>query len=474
MPMGAYPRCGPAGPVVRRLSVVLLLGWVAWPGRHAEAQFTERPALTLPALLSIVADSDPAVRAAEWANARAGQEVTLADSARLPTVQALAQVNRATTNNVFGMLLPQATIPSISGPPAADTRSTSVWGTAAGALLMWDAVDFGRRDAGIRAATATANAAHADWQATRLQRQVAAGEAFLTLLAAEARVRAAIAGADRARTLRLLVEAQVAAELRPGADATRAVAELARSEVDVENARLDEARARGVVAALAGTTVDALRVAADLGARSTDVFDLPTTVAHPITTAWRARVEAAASRRDAASKGGLPTLSLSGAVYARGSGALADGTLRGGSAGLRPDFFNWGIGVTVAVPLLEFKAVRARTAAASAEVSLIEARSADVARDLTIKRTTASAEVTRARQVVRLLETQVEAARTNERQVLTRYRVGLTSLTEVADAQRLLAQTESDAAVAHLAVWLAWLHVADATGDLTAFVAALR
>ncbi|MDQ3148365.1 MAG: TolC family protein, partial [Chloroflexota bacterium] len=167
-------------------------------------------------------------------------------------------------------------------------------------------------------------------------------------------------------------------------------------------------------------------------------------------------------------------VSLSGAVYGRGSGAQGDGTLRGGAAGLAPNFYNWGVGLTVAVPLLDFKAVRARTAAALADVSLAQARGAEVTRELGIRQASARAEIDRARRVDLLLTPQLEATRTTEQQILTRYRVGLATIADVADAQRLLAQTESDAAVARLAVWLALLHAADAGGDLSAFIAATR
>ncbi len=425
-------------------------------------------------LLAAVAEGEPGIRAAESVSARASQGVPLAESAFLPRLQALAQINRATTNNVFGMLLPQGTIPPISGPPATDTRSTSVWGSAAGALLTWDAVDFGRRAATLRAANASAAAAEAALQSTRLQRQVAAAEAFLTLLAAEARVRTAMAGVERARTLRQVVEAQVTAELRPGADANRTRAEFARAEVQLEDAKLDEARARIAVAALAGRPVETLRVADDLHGRPTSGLEQMATQPHPQVVEWQARAREADARRAAEAKGVLPTVSLSGAVYGRGSGAQADGTLRGGAVGLAPNFYNWGVGVTVAVPLLDFKAVRARTAAALADVSLAQARGAEVTRELGIRQASARAEIDRARRVDLLLTPQLEAARTTEQQILTRYRVGLATIADVADAQRLLAQTESDAAVARLAVWLALLHAADAGGDLSAFIAAIR
>ena len=51
-----------------------------------------------------------------------------------------------------------------------------------------------------------------------------------------------------------------------------------------------------------------------------------------------------------------------------------------------------------------------------------------------------------------------------------RYENGLTNVIEVTEAQRLLAQSEADDAVARLAVWRALLIAARSQGDLTPFL----
>jgi len=50
----------------------------------------------------------------------------------------------------------------------------------------------------------------------------------------------------------------------------------------------------------------------------------------------------------------------------------------------------------------------------------------------------------------------------------------LASITEVAEAQRLLAQAEADDAVARLGVWRALLAAAQVRGDLTPFLEQTR
>ncbi|NOT58695.1 MAG: TolC family protein, partial [Acidobacteria bacterium] len=51
-----------------------------------------------------------------------------------------------------------------------------------------------------------------------------------------------------------------------------------------------------------------------------------------------------------------------------------------------------------------------------------------------------------------------------------RYEHGLTNITEIADAQRTLAQAEIDEAVARLNVWRALLQAAKLSGDLKPFL----
>ena len=50
----------------------------------------------------------------------------------------LAQANRATRNNVFGLLLPQNVIPSISGPVLGTNNFGTAWGSAVGILVTWE------------------------------------------------------------------------------------------------------------------------------------------------------------------------------------------------------------------------------------------------------------------------------------------------------------------------------------------------
>src|ERR1700749_4957669 len=58
----------------------------------------------------------PSITAAEEQVNAAAAGIRLARTNYRPSVNAVGQVNRATRNNVFGLLLPQTVIPSTSGP----------------------------------------------------------------------------------------------------------------------------------------------------------------------------------------------------------------------------------------------------------------------------------------------------------------------------------------------------------------------
>src|SRR5262249_7709289 len=111
---------------------VALVGWyLSAASLSAQAP---GPSITLGEAVQMALKNYPALKERR-ARAQAAEEgVSVAKTAYLPRLDVLWQENRATTNNVFGMLLPQSTIFSMTGP-VLGTRSLSdsVWGSAVGA-----------------------------------------------------------------------------------------------------------------------------------------------------------------------------------------------------------------------------------------------------------------------------------------------------------------------------------------------------
>ena len=175
--------------------------------------------LTLPQAVEAALRNYPAIRVSEEQINAAAAGIQLARTAYLPRVDATAQVNRATRNNVFGMLLPtQSVIPSISGPVLGTNNFGTAWGSAIGTLVSWEPFDFGLRRATVAAATASKAQFEATLQRTRFEVVLATADAYLTLAAARETVRASQAGVDSSEVVLKTIRALVDAQLRPGAD----------------------------------------------------------------------------------------------------------------------------------------------------------------------------------------------------------------------------------------------------------------
>src|SRR3989440_12506511 len=150
---------------------------------NAAAQTPGSATLTLNDAIQLALKNYPAIKESR-ARAQAAEEgVGVARTAYLPRLDMLWQENRATTNNVFGLLFPQSTIFSMTGP-VLGTRSLgdSVWGSAGAMLVSWEAVGFGQRKAGVDVARAQTSLAKNQSALTELDVASAAADAYLTVL----------------------------------------------------------------------------------------------------------------------------------------------------------------------------------------------------------------------------------------------------------------------------------------------------
>jgi outer membrane protein TolC len=399
--------------------------------------------------------------------------IRLARTAYLPRVDALAQVNRATRNNVFGLLLPQSTIPAMSGPVIGSNNLGTAWGSAIGTLVTWEPFDFGLRRATVAAATAAQAQSEATLKRTQFEVGAAAADSYLTLVAAQETVRAAQAGVDRAEVVVRTTNALAGAELRPGADASRAQAEAAAARTQLIQAQQAVGVARAMVARFLGIEPAQLVISAPRLLQPPPEESVPSldAAANPIATEQSAVIEQTKAQLKALERSYFPRFYLQGSAYARGTSAETDGKLLGGVNGLAPSVQDYALGFTVTFPALDRPSIQAREAAQSAEVRAQTARYRQIATDLRAQWNAAVATLQGARGIAANTPLQVSAARAAVGQATARYQSGLGNIDEVAEAQRLLTQAEIDDALARLGVWRGLLGVATAAGDIQPFLA---
>ena len=441
------------------------------------AQAVTPQVFTLEQALRYAADHYPTLRAAlEQVNvATAG--VVVARSAYLPRLDSVWQSNRATANNIFGQVLPQAVVPAMSGPVLPSTSSQTVWGSVAGALFSWEPFDFGLRDAAVVSAEATVARARADQALTVLDVEHAVGAAFLAVAASERAVTAAQADLDRRDVLARAAQALADSQLRPGAEASRADAERAAAQTRLIRARQQLTVAQTVLARTLGIA-DAVRIdSAGVVGTVPAAIDSPLGAPgrHPLAIARQAAVYAARAQETVLARTDLPRVYLQSSVFGRGSGADPTGALDGGIGGLGLDRTNWAGGVQLVFPnLFDFPSLRARRAASAATTRAESARYDEAVLTIASEQQEARAMVEAARAIAANTPVQLAAAQQSEAQARARYQAGLASIVEIADSQNLLAQAEYQDEVARVDVWRALLAEAVARGDLAPFIEMVR
>ncbi len=424
--------------------------------------------LTLARAVAAASEHYPSIRVSEEQLAAARGAIDLARTAYLPRLDTHAQLNRATHNNVFGVLLPQPVIPPISGP-VTPASLNNVWGSGAGALVSWEPFDFGLRRANVAIGQASERRARAGVKLTQFEVAVLTAEAYLTLTAATAMVRAAEAGLERTRVLERTTGAVVNAGLRPGVDLSRTQAERALAETQLAQARQAVAIARVSLAQMVGVEPGTLSP----GRLLETPPELPTEAGatqHPRAQEQLAAMDEVKSREAALNRAWFPKFQLQGAAFGRGTGARTDGTSGEAYSGLGPDTGNWALGFSVNFALFDFAALRVRRQVEAHNEKAESARLEQITRELESDRNRAAAQYRGASEIARNTPVLLAAARDNERQANARYQAGLATAIEVADAQRLLTQAEIDAALANLTVWRALLAMASAAGDLGPFL----
>ena len=461
-----------------RDALVLAIFFACWAsGAGAQTPPPPPQPLTLADAIAYATDHYPAVKVAVEHVTASAAGVDVARGVYLPRLDSLWQSNRATANNVFGQILPQGVIPGLSGPVLPTASSEAVWGSATGALFSWEPVDFGLRHATVVGAQAALTQARADEGLTRLDVQDAVAAAFLDVLAAQRAVTAAQADVDRRTTLLQSVRTLVANQLRPGADQSRAEAERAAAQTRLIQAQQTLTIAQTSLTRVLGLTAGPVVIAGDPLLAKLPPVDLPSAAAsaHPLALVRQASVDQARAFEDALRRTDFPRVFVQSSVFARGSGANPSGPFDGGVGGLGLDRANWAGGVQILFPnVFDFSTLHARETGAAASTRAATASYDEALLTITSQQQTAAALLQTTRAVAANTPIQLAAAEQSETQANARYRAGLATIIEVADAQSLLAQAEVQDQLARVDVWRALLAAAAAQGDLTPFVNLVR
>jgi len=428
--------------------------------------------LTIEQAIQFGIENYPSVRTSLARVQAAKSGVDLTRTAYLPRMDMGYQGSVATFNNVSGLFFPAPFIPPISGPDLKRNSYSGAWGSATGAIAAWEPFDFGLRNANVESARAAERQMAAGVNLTRLDVGMGVADAFIQVLVITQTVDALRGNVERRRIFAETVAVLVKSGLRPGVDDSRAKAELAAARTLLIQAEQAKEIARATLAEVLGVAGEQIDVQVE------PLLSLPTShqlpdsspTNHPLAVVQKATAEMFQKRKEALDRAWVPRFNLQAGLFSRGSGWDNQGDRQNGLGPLFPDIPNWAGGLTVSFALMDFASIRAQR---SIELHNEEAESSaydQVLQALTSKHVKAVETVKGARRVAENTPIQLSAAKDTETQARTRYRTGLATVVEVAEAQQLVVQATIDDAVARLGVWRALLGLANAQGDIGLFL----
>lgn len=416
------------------------------------------PAISLQDAIAFALKHQPEVLAARARLIASKAAERIPAAAWRPTVGALGEVIGGTTNNSTATIVSNNAIdlPRIGGTPVAMTNDFSPYAsTLVGVGVREELFDFGRIAAETAAASALSAVDEQRARASRLDTVLTVTEAYYAVHAAHSVLEVATRAEERARLHRDYADAGVRSGLRAPIDLTRAEADLTRFAVSRIRADGNLRVAKSVFAASVAVSApeldakeaplaaDNVPARAEVQARARD--------ADPVVRGAIFQARAQHLQTEAIEHSTRPNLFATAAVSARAGGAPASNGVVPEGSGLVPSILNYGAAVVLEWPI--YRGVTSAQAEASRRKEQAMLAEVDVARQsATTRAEQAYRSFEEAKEALEALARAADAAKANHEQAEARFKSGLGTSTELADAETLRIDAEIELAIGHFQV----------------------
>ncbi|SEW45683.1 Outer membrane protein TolC [Chitinophaga sp. YR573] len=460
----------------RRLNPLVKLFTVCYLLVITEESFAQQHHLSIKEVLSLVQTQQPELKGYKEQAVAAGYAVKVAQNTLIPEVTAGYQAGYATYNNITGMSYPGLILP-ISGPPSAGNTYDPVPGTALTALLKWNPVTFGQRQAAIEKAAAQYKSAASYYNDFLFRQQYAAIATYLDAIYLRKQLQNYQANKERteAGLQQSLIYAQEG--LRPGIDTTQFQAALAQVETDLLTiqqryyAQLTElTRLTGLPDAPDNIQLSDTLLISQMPSTTDTTRSLLT---HPLLQYYQTKKAVSEAALKEVQRAWRPRLDIWANAYARGSGIAADGSVNK-SAGWSLTQKNYGAGIQLSFPLLQFSQVNIQKKQYQSIVKADDAQLTQVTLNLQKQQQTAQYNYRQNILIVRRAMVQSQAAQYAFDGLKLSYETGLIDFTRLIQGQYDLLKAEAGQAGAFLQLWHSLLDIAVANGNLDEFINSIK
>ena len=423
-------------------------------------------------LIALAEKNYPSIAAKKYQALAAAKGIAIQRNTIVPSFDATYQADYATYNNITGMAYPQYLVP-ISGPPSTTNNYNAVMGSAASLLLNWQPITFGQRTAQINVASQNYQLTLADQNNTLFQIKLNVVSTWLNILYADELIKVYRENIIRIQTQLKQISSLVKSGIRPGADTSLFQAELSKGNIDLYNLQLYRTQQQNNLIELTGGIRIAVVTDSSL-AHQLPVFNLDDSmVTHPFIQYGLQLIQLQRADKAVIQKNKLPKLNVWSTAYARGSGIKYDGSVKSAD-GLGLSRYNYGFGLQLSVPILQFTYTRLQVQQQDALISSYQSLLQQTRLQLTTDSLNASEALRSSLQVVNEVPAQLSAATVAYRSTLSRYNAGLASFADLIQSEYALVQAETYVRQSYLNVWKAMLQQIAAKGNIELFLNQVR
>ena len=381
----------------------------------------------------------------------------------------------ASHNKTTQLMFSSDVFPANMGPGNPSVSMKGYFFSGFGTVVDWAPLDFGLHKAKINVAKSELSQTEAGYASTKLDVATRAAAGFLDVVVAQEQLKASQANVERFDTFDRMVHTLVDSDLRPGADASLADAQLAQARN-----QLIESRYKLEIA------IADLSYSIGLGGKKIDIdpgsiaqISQPTLTQqyppvfkeHPLALAGNAIINTSMARVHVFDKMYVPTFHFLGGLNFRGAGLNTAGRSTAAyGGGVLPSAPNYDVAMIMDFPFLDFFRIRA---ARKVELYKVQAERQSynlIMQSLQTEDFRAKAQVKAAIELAANMPIQVAAANDATVKARTRYEVGLGTVAQVAEAEQLLAKSVMQEASARIGVWKALLATANVHGNLKPFL----
>lgn len=426
------------------------------------------PHLTLRNLLEIAEANYPLLKSKRLDEQAAQKNVSVSRSTLIPSLDASYQMDYATYNNITGMVYPQFIIP-ISGSPSKINNMNGVYGSAASLLLNWQPVTFGLRKGQVDFAKAGLEYADADMRNEIFQHKIKVANAYLDLITASELVKVYRNNLKRTDVDLQAVYSLVKSGIKPGVDSALFKAEVSKAKVDLLNSQKSQEQAQIYLSQLVATDTTSFLIDTLFFSKLPENRIPGDSIKHPLISLYMSNFDISVARKKVITRTAMPTLGLWGTTYARGSGVLADGTVKA-TDGLSLQRYNYGAGVQLSIPVLQFARIRPQLQQQDFLIQSNQEKLNEIELQLKKQNEVADITITNAYAIAKESHIFLESAQFSYTAMQSRYQSGLANFADFVQAEYVLVKAETDFKLAYIGVWKSILYKAAVSGNLDLFI----